>query len=80
MRVLFFSLLRDVVGAEEIDWELPEGGLMVSAILEQLYQRYPGLEEWDAKILIALDLDYVGRDAIVIAGQELAVMPPVQGG
>ena len=55
-------------------------GLTVSALLDQLYQKYPGLQEWDAKILVALDLDYVERDAIAVAGQELAVMPPVQGG
>ena len=80
VKILFFSLLRDVVGADEIDWELPEGGLTVSELLGQLYGRWPALQAWDSKILVALDLDYVGRDALVSAGQEVAVMPPVQGG
>lgn len=80
IRVLFFSLLRDVVGGDEIDWEVPEGGLGVADLLEQLYTKWPDLRAWDAKILVAIDLDYVGRDALVEAGQEVAVMPPVQGG
>lgn len=80
VRILFFSLLRDLVGADEIDWELAGDGLSVADLLAQLYARWPGLREWDAKILVALDLDYVGRDALVRPGQELAIMPPVQGG
>ena len=79
-RVLFFSLLRDIAGLEQADWELPEEGLKVEELLAQLYQKWPGLEVWDAKILVAVDLDYVERDAIVKPGQEIAVMPPVQGG
>jgi molybdopterin converting factor subunit 1 len=80
IRVLFFSLLRDVVGADEIDWEVPEGGLSVADLLEQLYTKWPDLRVWDSKILVAVDLDYVDHDALVKAGQEVAVMPPVQGG
>ncbi len=80
VRVLFFSLLRDVVGAEELEWELPDDGVTVSALLAQLYEKWPGLQEWDSKILVALDLDYVDRDTELSDGQEVAVMPPVQGG
>jgi molybdopterin converting factor small subunit len=79
-KVLFFSLLRDVVGADEIEWAVPAGGLAVADILGQLYAEWPALREWDTKILVAVDLEYVGRDVVVMPGQELAVMPPVQGG
>lgn len=80
IRVLFFSLLRDVVGAEEIEWDMPSESLTVASLLEQLYKKWPALRAWDAKILVAVDLDYVDRDAPVRPGQEVAVMPPVQGG
>ena len=80
VRVLFFSLLRDVVGAEELEWELPDDGMTVSALLGQLYEKWPGLKEWDSKILVALDLDYVDRSTELSDGQEVAIMPPVQGG
>ena len=79
-KILFFSLLRDVVSADEIEWELPVEGVSVGELLGQLYAKWPSLREWDTKILVALDLDYVERDAVVRPGQEVAVMPPVQGG
>ena len=78
--ILFSSLLRDLTGIEQADRELPESGLEVGDLLAQLYSRWPEMEAWDSKILVAVDLDYVGRDAIVKPGQEIAVMPPVQGG
>ncbi len=80
VKVLFFSLLRDLAGADEVDWEIPEEGLAVSILLEQLYARWPAMREWDTKLLIAADLDYVDRDSVLKVGQEVAVMPPVQGG
>lgn len=79
LRVLFFSLLRDVTGEKEIDWELPIDAT-VEGLLESLYTKWPPLREWDGKVLVAADLNYVTRDAVLRDGQEVAVMPPVQGG
>jgi molybdopterin converting factor small subunit len=80
VKILFFSLLRDVVSADEIEWEVPADGVTVGELLDQLYSKWASLREWDTKILVALDLDYVERNAVVMPGQEMAVMPPVQGG
>ena len=80
VKVLFFSLLRDLTGVDQVDWEVPEEGVTVSVLLEQLYEKWPAMREWDANILVAANLDYVDRDSVVKAGQEVAVMPPVQGG
>ena len=41
---------------------------------------HPKLREWDGNILVAADLEYVDRDARLRDGQEVAIMPPVQGG
>jgi molybdopterin synthase catalytic subunit len=79
-KILFFSLLRDLVGSDQIDWEVPADGTTVAVLLDQLYAKWPNLREWDSKILVAVDLDYVDREARVAAGQEIAIMPPVQGG
>jgi len=49
-------------------------------VLDLLYAKTPGLKEWDSQVLLALDQAYVDRDAEVNDGQELAIMPPVQGG
>lgn len=81
LRILFFSVLRDIVGADEVSFDLPAGqGDDVAAMLAALYSQWPGLEEWDKRIRVAVDLDYVERSHPVAEGQEIAVMPPVQGG
>ena len=49
-------------------------------ILDQIYLEWPELKEWDTKMLVALDLNYVERSTEVVEGQKLALMPPLQGG
>lgn len=81
IRVLFFSILQDIVGSGEIEEELPQDQVwQVADLLERLYAKYEGLRVWDGKILVALDMEYVERDQELTDGQELAIMPPVQGG
>ena len=80
VKILFFSSLRDVVGAASIELEESAGVGDVGEVLEALYGRWPALREWDSRIRVAVDLEYVGREHPVEAGQEVAVMPPVQGG
>ena len=77
--ILFFSQLRDICGMEELELEISESST-IGDLLESLYQRFEGLQKWDSRILIAADHEYVSRDALVVAGQEIAIMPPVQGG
>ena len=79
VRVLFFSILRDVTGINEVQMEVPKGAC-VADLLDLLFERWPRLREWDASLLLAIDHDYSGRDAVLHEGAELAVMPPVQGG
>ena len=81
IRILFFSILQDIVGAGEIEEELSRDQIWkVSDLLERLYVKYEGLRVWDGKILVALDMEYVERDKELDDGRELAIMPPVQGG
>ncbi len=79
VRVLFFSVLRDVTGTGEIELETKLDS-RVSDILDQLILRWPKLKDWEASLLVAVDQTYVRRDAQVHAGAEVAIMPPVQGG
>lgn len=75
----FFSRLADVAGCETWTAELA-GGARVADLLACLYARFPGLEEWDAHIRVAIELEYVERDAALREGDQAAIMPPVQGG
>lgn len=78
--VLFFSVLRDITGTDQIDLDLPEQACTVAGVLSQLFERWPALREWDRSLLVAVNQHYAKRDAIVDDGAEVAIMPPVQGG
>ncbi len=81
LQVLFFSVLRDIVGEDRLQIEMPTSeGVTVASLLDQLYLDYPKLRDWDSSLLISADLDYVDRDAELTENQEVAIMPPVQGG
>ena len=79
VRVLFFSLLRDITGADEIVLECGAND-DVTALLGTVYSRWPRLRDWDASLLIAMDQTYVKRDIRLHHDAEIAIMPPVQGG
>lgn len=79
LRVLFFSVLRDITGTDEIDLEVPAGATM-GELLAQVEARWPKIAEWQGSLLLALDQTYVKRDEPLHDGGEVAIMPPVQGG
>jgi len=79
VHVQFFSRLRDLVGAAEIDLEVPEKATAAD-LLEIVYAKTPALRNWDKSILVAAGVEFVQRDYALQSGDEIAVMPPVQGG
>lgn len=79
IHVQFFSRLRDLVGAAEMDLEVPEG-TTATELLETIYSRTPALRDWDKSILVASGVEFVGRDYIVKKDDQISIMPPVQGG
>lgn len=80
IRLLFFSTLRDIVGSDELDYEVPGDSISVGELLQQLFAKYDGLKVWEDKLLIAINCDYAETKDEVSAGDEVAIMPPVQGG
>ena len=79
VRVQFFSHLKDIVGASELQLS-PEPGATAGQLLVELYERYPKLRDWDSSILIGAGVDFVDRDYVLRSDDEIAIMPPVQGG
>lgn len=79
LRVLFFSVLRDITGTDEMVIEMP-GGSTMADLLAQVESRWPKLCDWAPSMLLALDQSYVKRDAVLHDDAEVALMPPVQGG
>jgi MoaD family protein len=79
VRVLFFSVLRDVAGTGEAEFDARPGA-RVGDLLDDVFARWPKIRDWDASLLLAVDQTYVKRDASLHEGAEVAIMPPVQGG
>ncbi len=79
VRVQFFSHLKDIVGESQREMDLPEG-TKAGDLLSQLYEQHPALRAWDNSILLGAGVEFVWRDYVLQAGDEISVMPPVQGG
>lgn len=79
VRVLFFSSLRAIVGLDSIDCSVAEGAT-VAELIASLQEQWPALKDWDEQLLLAVDLAYTSRSHVLRDGQEVALMPPVQGG
>ena len=78
-RVLFFGMLKELVGlsAEEID--LPDGA-DVGSVFELYAARQPLLRKLAPSIVAARNQEFAGLSTPVADGDELAFLPPVSGG
>lgn len=79
VRATLYAQLRDAAGIQEVDVDLPEAAT-VSDLLDQVYRKIPALRAHDKTILIGVDVEFVDRNYKLKAGEEIAIMPPVQGG
>jgi molybdopterin converting factor small subunit len=79
IRVRFFSQLRDLASTGETNLEIEEGAT-VAELLERLYSLKPALKAADKTILVAAGVEFVDRHYVIREGEEISIMPPVQGG
>ena len=79
VRVQFYSQLRDVAGAEEMIVDVSEGAT-VAKLLETIYEQAPALRSRDESILVGAGVEFVDRNYKLRSGDEISIMPPVQGG
>jgi MoaD family protein len=79
VKVRFFAQLRDLVGCDTLDVD-PANGTAVSDLLEEIYRRFPAVRSHDKSILVAAGLEFVDRNYNLKPGDEISLMPPVQGG
>jgi molybdopterin converting factor small subunit len=79
VRVQFFAQLRNAAGASQLDVDLAEGST-VAALLQNIYAQTPSLRAHDSTTLIGVGVEFVDRDYVIQPGDEIAIMPPVQGG
>ena len=79
IRVQFYSHLRDLAGGSELSIDLPDKAT-VSDLLTKIYEKVPTLRSRDKSILIGVGVEFVDRNYELKPGEEISIMPPVQGG
>ena len=63
----------------EVDIDLAEGAT-VRDLLDEIYARQSKLRSHDKSILVGAGVEFVDRNYKLKPGEEISVMPPVQGG
>jgi molybdopterin converting factor subunit 1 len=75
--VLYFGVLKDVMGHRNVVMELAEGA-SVGELLAR--HRGPGTASvWDS-IAVAVNQEYARAEDVLKDGDEVALLPPVSGG
>ena len=79
VRARFFAQLRDLAGISEFDVDLPTRST-IADLLEQIYVEKPALRAHGKSMLFGIGVEFVKRNHALNDGDEVAIMPPVQGG
>jgi len=79
IHVQFYAQLRDLIGTREMDIDLGEDAT-VRDLLEKIYSQQPALRCHDKSVLIGAGVEFVDRNHKLKPGDEISIMPPVQGG
>ncbi|HZZ65493.1 MAG TPA: MoaD/ThiS family protein [Candidatus Baltobacteraceae bacterium] len=79
MRVLVFARLREMLGSDRHDVELPADA-RIGDVWRVLEQRSPAIRELAQSCRAARNGRIVGLQETVAGGDEIALLPPVGGG
>ena len=74
VRVRLFAGVRERAGRDVLELDLPEGARVADALAE-VEHLAPGVP-----LVLAVNREYATPEAVLQAGDELAVVPPVSGG
>jgi molybdopterin converting factor subunit 1 len=79
VRVKFFAILREKIGAAEITRDIEEGGT-VGDLWRALQRDYPKIDVPGIRLLYAVNQSYVKADHRLSNEDEVVFIPPVSGG
>ena len=79
LTILFFAVLRERVGTDEILLEDLADDLTVAGLKSELVRRYPALVSLE-HVRGVLNAAYVNDETRLIDGASVALIPPVSGG
>src|SRR5258708_24120835 len=78
-RVLFFGMLKDIVGMSREEAEFPEGSDLRS-VFAAYAARFPPLGNLARSIVVARNQEFADPTTRLADGDEVAFLPPVSGG
>jgi molybdopterin synthase catalytic subunit len=78
-RVLFFGMLKELVGRSTEEIDLPQGADLRS-VFEHYAARQPRLREMASSIVMARNQEFADLGTHLADGDEIAFLPPVSGG
>ncbi len=79
VRVCFYSYLKDLTGCPQTAETVPDGSNL-DDLFRSLIVRFPKLAAAQKSTLIAVGVDYQDRSYVLKEGDEVSLLPPVQGG
>lgn len=79
VKVRLFAQQREQVGWTEREVEVPEGS-KVTDLIAALGREYPAIASAARHLVAAVNAEYVEPSAVLHAGDEVALIPPVSGG
>lgn len=79
IQVLFFGMLKDIVGRSEERLELA-GPLRLEGVFSHYANQFPRLREMASSIVVARNQEFAESGSEVSDGDEIAFLPPVSGG
>src|SRR5260370_149972 len=77
--VLFFGVLKDVIGRSGETVDLPDGA-RVREVLFYYSQEAPRFEALVPSLAISVNQEYSGADRALCDGDQVGLLPPVSGG
>lgn len=81
LQVRLFAVLRERAGRDSLEIEVAEGATVAEALRALAVGSEPlGAALEAMPVVMAVNRSYVGEDATLSAGDELALIPPVSGG
>jgi molybdopterin synthase catalytic subunit len=79
VRVLFFGVLKDVLGKSSEALELPENA-SVRDVMMRYFSPSTQMKDLAASLAVAVNQEYAGVETVLKEDDEVALLPPVSGG
>jgi molybdopterin converting factor subunit 1 len=77
--VRLFARLRDLVGAGDLQREVPDGST-VATVWQSLLRDHAAIAPYERSMSCAVNADFARMTTPVNDGDEVAFLPPVSGG